>query len=194
MNQIDSLLELLRMLLSDPRYSVLFTLLLLASVSDCRSYRIPNWLTLGGTAFALAYSVAVPFSPRLGFGWALGGMALGLCFMLPLYVLGVMGAGDVKLMAMVGAFLGLYSTFYAVLFVFAVGGFAAVAYAVWSRSLVRMAGNVRRALQTMVFSTLAGFRPAAAMPPGASVGRMPYAVSISLGTLAYVLAHQLGYA
>jgi prepilin peptidase CpaA len=194
MNQIDSMLELLRMLLSDPRYSVLFTLLLLASISDCRSYRIPNWLTLGGTAFALAYSVAVPFSPRLGFGWALGGMALGLCFMLPLYVLGVMGAGDVKLMAMVGAFLGLYSTLYAVLFVFAVGGFAAVVYAVWSRSLVRMAGNVRRAVQTMAFSTLAGLRPAAAMPSGASIGRMPYAVSISLGTLAYVLAQQLGYA
>lgn len=194
MNHLDALLELLRMLLSDPRYSILFTLLLLASVSDCRTYRIPNWLTLGGTAFALAYSVAVPFSPRLGFGWALGGMALGLCFMLPLYVMGVMGAGDVKLMAMVGAFLGLYSTLYAVLFVFVFGGVAALVYALWTRSLRRMAGNARRAVQSLVFSTIAGLRPGFAMSPGESIGRMPYAVSISLGTLAYVLANQLGYA
>ena len=60
-------------LLINPRYSILFALLLAASISDCRSYKIPNWLTFGGSAFALIYSVFSPFSPQRGFGsghWA----------------------------------------------------------------------------------------------------------------------------
>ena len=156
MKDISSLLELLAMLIINPRYSILFALLLAASISDCRSYKIPNWLTFGGSAFALIYSLVVPFSPQLGFGWSLGGFALGLSLMLPLYMLGMMGAGDVKLMAMVGAFLGMTHTLYAVLFVFASGGLAALVYALWHQSLLRMASNIKLSLTSMLFSTMGG--------------------------------------
>ena len=118
MKDLSSIVELLPMMLNNPRYNILLVLLLVASISDCRSYKIPNWLTVGGSVFALIYSFFIPLSPQLGFGWSLGGFALGLSFMLPLYMLGMMGAGDVKLMAMVGAFLGMAHTVYAVLFVF----------------------------------------------------------------------------
>jgi prepilin peptidase CpaA len=187
-------LELLKQLLLNPRYSILFLLLLIASVSDCRSYRIPNWLTFGGTTFALLYSLVVPFAPKLGFGWALGGYALGLCFMLPLYVLGAMGAGDVKLMAMVGAFLGLSDVIYAVLFVFALGGVMAVAHALWHQSLARMFSNTRLALRTLWFSTRGGQPPDAPNTNRPSVGKLPYALSIFLGTATFMVASQLGYA
>ena len=56
MTDFKALLELLGMLFADPRHSILLALLLIASISDCRSYRIPNWLTFGGTTFALLYS------------------------------------------------------------------------------------------------------------------------------------------
>lgn len=194
MKDFLSFLELLGMLLINPRYSILFALLLIASISDCRSYKIPNWLTFGGSAFGLIYSVFVPFSPQLGFGWALGGFALGLSLMLPLYMLGMMGAGDVKLMAMVGAFLGMTHTLYAVLFVFVSGGLAAVVYALWHQSLLRMAGNIKLSLTSMLFSTMGGMRPQMPVLGNESIGKLPYAVSITVGTTAFLIANQLGYA
>jgi prepilin peptidase CpaA len=193
MTDFKAVLELLAMLLADPRYSILLALLLIASISDCSSYRIPNWLTFGGTTFALLYSLVVPFSPQMGFGWALGGFALGLSFMLPLYMLGVMGAGDVKLMAMVGAFLGMTNTLYAVLLVFICGGLLALAYSAWRHSLRRLFSNVGLKLRTLLVSSFGGLHPHAAMT-GPSAGRLPYAVSITLGTLIFLLARQLGYA
>lgn len=194
MTNFSAGVELLGMLLNNPRYSIMFALLLIASISDCRSYKIPNWLTFGGSAFALIYSVVVPFSPQLGLGWALGGFALGLSLMLPLYMLGMMGAGDVKLMAMVGAFLGMTHTLYAVLFVFVSGGLAALAFALWHQSLVRMLGNIKLTLESMVLPALGGMRPQLPVLHGVSVGKLPYAVSITFGTTVFLIANQLGYA
>ena len=194
MKDFSSLVELLGMLLNNPRYSILLVLLLVASISDCRSYKIPNWLTFGGSAFALIYSVFIPYSPQLGFGWSLGGFALGLSLMLPLYMLGMMGAGDVKLMAMVGAFLGMTHTLYAVLFVFVSGGLAAFVYALWHQSLMRMSGNIKRSLASLLFSTMGGLRPQMISFGKESVGKLPYAVSITFGTTAFLVANQLGYA
>jgi prepilin peptidase CpaA len=194
MKDFSSLVELLGMLLSDPRYSILFALLVAASISDCRHYKIPNWLTFGGSAFALIYSALIPFSPHLGFGWSMGGFALGLSLMLPLYLLGMMGAGDVKLMAMVGAFLGMTNTLYALLFVFVSGGLAALVYALWHQSLLRMAGNIKLTLTSLLFSTMGGLRPQMTPLCNNSVGKLPYAVSITLGTTAFLIANQLGYA
>jgi len=193
MNGLSTVVELLGMLFSNPRYSLLCVLLLIASVSDCRHYKIPNWLTFGGSAFALIYSAFIPFSPQLGFGWALGGFALGLSLMLPLYMLGMMGAGDVKLMAMVGAFLGMTDTLYAVLFVFVSGGLAALAYALWHQSLVRMLGNIKRSMESMLLSAMGGLRPQMPTSSGDSIGKLPYAVSIALGTTVFLIANQLGY-
>ena len=193
MTDFKALLELLGMLFADPRHSILLALLLIASISDCRSYRIPNWLTVGGTTFALLYSLVVPFSPQMGFGWALGGFALGLSFMLPLYMLGLMGAGDVKLMAMVGAFLGMTGTLYAVLLVFICGGLSALAYSAWRHSLRQLFSNVQLKLRTLLVSSFGGSQPHAAMA-SPSAGRLPYAVSITLGTLIFLLARQLGHA
>lgn len=194
MNDFLSALELLAMLLMNPRYSILLALLLMASISDCRSYKIPNWLTFGGSAFALIYSAVVPFSPQLGLGWSLGGLALGLSLMLPLYMFGMMGAGDVKLMAMVGAFLGMTHTLYAVLFVFAAGGLAAIAFALWHQSLPRMLSHVKQTLGAVLMSTMGGMRPQLGLADGQSIGKLPYAVSISFGTTAFLIANQLGYA
>jgi prepilin peptidase CpaA len=193
MKYFSSFVELLGMLLSNPRYSILFSLLLVASISDCRSYKIPNWLTFGGSAFALLYSFFIPFSPQLGFGWALGGFALGLSFMLPLYMLGMMGAGDVKLTAMVGAFLGMTQTIYALLFVFVSGGLAALAFALWRQSLLRMARNLKQALSSMLFSTMGAMRSQVPVGDDDSVGQCPYALSITVGTTAFLMAHQMGY-
>jgi len=73
----------------------------LACVCDLRTRRIPNVLTFGGAAVALGYALA-----SRGFGGlltSLEGWGVGLALFLPMFLLGGMGAGDVKLLACLGA-------------------------------------------------------------------------------------------
>lgn len=191
MQEFHSLLELLASLVTQPRTAVLFCLLVIAAVIDYRTYKIPNWLTLAGMAFGLTYNAVFPF--QVGFLSASGGLLLGFLIMLPLYVLRAMGAGDVKLMAMVGTFLGVAGTFYAAIFTFIVGGIAALAFALFNKALGRMLSNIKNITQNMAFSAIGGIRPDAQIEASKSIGRLPYGVSISVGTIGYVVARQLGY-
>ena len=193
MNEFASLLELLKILVTDPRTVVLFALLIVASVSDCRTYRIPNWLTMTGAAIGIIYNSVAPLMLHNSFLWALSGLALGFLITLPLYALRAMGAGDVKLIAMVGAFLGAPDIFYAVLCTLIVGGVAALGFAFSQRSLGRMFGNVKNIVQVMMFSVMGGVRPDVHIDVTQSVGKLPYGVSVSIGTIGYVVAKQLGY-
>jgi prepilin peptidase CpaA len=72
MQEFYAFLELLAMLAFDPRVVVLFALLVIAAVSDYRTYRIPNWLTFGGSAFALVYKTVIAVSPGSAFMVASG--------------------------------------------------------------------------------------------------------------------------
>lgn len=192
MQEHHSFLELLAMLATEPRTGVLVALLIVAGVIDYRTYRIPNWLTVSGAVFGLLYS-ALGANVHQGFLWSLGGLALGLLMMLPMYALRVMGAGDVKLMAMVGTFLGYTGTPLAILCTFIAGGIAALGFALCRGVLGRMLVNIKDIASTAAFSVFGGMQPNLAMGPGASIGRLPYGVSIAVGTIGYVLANQLGY-
>lgn len=191
-SEFHALLELLSMPFSDPRTLVLFVLLVAAAVHDVRTYRIPNWLTGGGLAFALVYTAVVPPTYNASWTWAPAGMLLGFATLLPLYLLRAMGAGDVKLMAMTGAFLGLQGTVFALLFTFVAAGLAAFAYAAWHGVTRRMLGNTRQVLNDLAVASIGGTRPALLLQPGQSVGRLAYGVSIATGTIASVFAAQFG--
>lgn len=193
MSDIDALLQLLVMLITEPRTAVLFALLLIASISDYRTYRIPNWLTAGGIVFALIYSTAVPFYRDHGFLWALGGLVIGFLVMLPCYAIRVMGAGDVKLMAMVGAFLGVSDAISAILYSLIVGGVAAIGFALFNKVLIRMLGNVKSAAQMMMVSAIGGFKPDLQIEAAKSVGKLPYGICITIGTTVFMIAKQLGF-
>jgi len=193
MQAFYSLLDLLGMLITNPRTGVLIALLIVASVWDYGVYKIPNWLTASGAVFGLVYSTVATLSPQAGFFFALEGMSLGLLMMLPLYVIKTTGAGDVKLMAMVGAFLGAPDIFYAVITTFIVGGVAALGFALFNGVLGRMLGNVKNIVQIVVVSASGGILPDAHIEASKSVGRLPYGVSVGIGTVGYVVARQLGY-
>jgi len=191
MAELSSLLELLGMLVTDPRTGVLLLLLVAAAVSDYRTFKIPNWLTGSGTLFALAYNSIVHPAMHADWTWAPAGMLLGFGAMVPMYALRVMGAGDVKLMAMVGAFLGAAATVTALLFCVATAGIAALAYALRHRVLARMLANAGSMLRSMLWCAVASGHPQ--VPPAAlpSVGKLAYGVSIAIGTAAYLVAQQL---
>lgn len=86
----------------------MFALLAIAAVIDCRTRKIPNWLTFGLLGGGLIRAV---FGPWLGLaefgpGEALLGMGMGFALGVPLFAVGARGAGDAKLYIACGAWLG----------------------------------------------------------------------------------------
>ena len=192
-SEITAMLELLQMLALSPRTGVLMVLLFIAAVIDVRTNRIPNWLVFGGALYGLIYNTISPLYARdIGILFALGGLGVGLAALLPAYVFRVMGAGDVKLMAMVGAFLGTWATVGAVLATMVAGGALAIGLAVWSGRTARMLRNVRELSHGTAF-TLATGNTAYMVHDGPSAGKMPYGVAIAVGTIAFLVLSQLGF-
>ena len=75
-----------------------------AAVIDGRQLRVPNWLTFHFVVGRAGLRLLRRGARRLL--WSLAGMVVGLISLLPLYAIGGMGAGDVKLMAGLGAWMG----------------------------------------------------------------------------------------
>ncbi|MBZ2208546.1 A24 family peptidase [Massilia soli] len=155
---------------------VLLAMVTAAMVIDIREHRIPNWLVAGGMLFAFSHHALAPGGQ--GWGYTLGGLAVGMCALMPLYALRTMGAGDVKLMGMAGAFLGASATISAVLATFIAGGVLALLASAQKRMLPQLAANLRSML---VQRDLHLFAPTIAGATG-SVGKMPYAMAIAAGT------------
>ena len=190
---LGAALDLLAMLVLSPRTGVLFALLISAAVIDSKSGRIPNWLVFSGALYAVLYNGFFPLYPRdIGILFALGGLAVGLTAFLPAYVFRIMGAGDVKLVAMVGAFLGPWSTVGAVLSTLIAGGILAVAYALWGGRLGRLLYNLVTIFRGTVLTFSTTGTVGTVTSEGPSAGRMPYGVAIATGTIGYLVLSQLG--
>src|SRR5215470_3755400 len=101
--------------------------MIVAAVIDGWKLKVPNWLTfpliLSGWALGLLHNFDVwSASGEGGIGAALAGTALGFALLLPVYAIGGMGAGDVKMQmgfgAWIGAFYGLPTALWIVLWAF----------------------------------------------------------------------------
>lgn len=170
--------------------TILVLLLLVAVATDIRHHRIPNSLVLTGLALGVAFqciafqdsSFFSASSPSSGLIPALAGIAVGFVCPLPLYLLRAMGAGDVKLLMVVGAFLGPAQTFAALVLSFVMGGVLALSMALYRRSFATIIANLRFMLVTAAVR-VAGGSPPPVEPLQQTAGRLPYAVAIALGTL-----------
>lgn len=91
--------------------AVFFSLLLILALIDLEHKLLPNVLTLPGVAIGLVFAL---LSWTLPFWWSVLGAAVGfgLLFAIALISRGGMGMGDVKLMALIGSFLGWQAVFY----------------------------------------------------------------------------------
>ena len=164
-----------------------------AAVFDVRAHRIPNWLVLLGAVTCIAGQMIQPALLGFGITGALKGIAVGFALMLPLYLVRATGAGDVKLMAMVGAYLGPWGVASAALLSFIAGGVLALAVALARGALGQLFANVRTMLYgTLVTSMTNGKTTIAA--PAVSVGKLPYGVAIAIGTVVHVVMVQRGAA
>jgi prepilin peptidase CpaA len=160
----------------------LIVVLTAASVSDLAVRRIPNTLLLAGLACAALLHLAAP-SPLAALGSALAGLATGLLLFLPLYLLGGMAAGDVKLMATVGAFSGPLLALEIGLASFCAGGLMSIAIIVVRGQVRTTLANLRSLLRPVLMRALGV--PLVNEPLAhPSVGGMPYGLAIALGTFA----------
>lgn len=98
--------------------------LIIAAWIDGKELRVPNYITLPMILTGLIYQTVVGGFGGMGAG--LLGMCVGLMCLLPLYAVGGMGAGDVKLMAGIGAWVGWQITAYSFAVSVVVGAFMAV--------------------------------------------------------------------
>jgi prepilin peptidase CpaA len=158
----------------------LLAILAVATFCDLRERRIPNALSLGGAALGLLVNV-VTLGPA-GAVLALIGWALCLGCLVPLYVSGGTAAGDVKLMAMVGAFLGPVNGFIACLLTLVAGASLATLCVLW-RNFIAPRLSPR--------PELAGSNGHERRDPApfkaSALEKIPYAGAIAVGTVAAVL-------
>ncbi|NMF89428.1 A24 family peptidase [Aromatoleum petrolei] len=168
----------------------LLGVLAIAVITDLRAGKVHNFSIVVGLGAAFAFNGVAPrgagiFDPSGGaieLVTAFAGIAVGFAALFPLYALRAMGAGDVKLMMMVGAFLGPLQTLGVVVLTFAAGGVLAIAMALWQRSFRQLILNLRFMLTTSAISAAGGTSPKFE-PLQQTAGRMPYAVAIAAGTL-----------
>jgi prepilin peptidase CpaA len=154
-----------------------------AAVIDGLKLKVPNWLTFHLVAGGLAFWAW--YGGTAGLLSSLGGAGLGLALLLPLYAIGGMGAGDVKLFAGVGAWVGASVTIGAFMVSAIVGGMMALAMVAWT-------GDYARhwvLFQTIGHEILSVRDPAklaeAAAARKPSMLLLPYGIPLAVGSIAY---------
>lgn len=138
--------------------ALLLLTLLLSVITDLRSRRIPNTLTLPLAAVALlAHTVTGGWT---GFLFSFEGLLLGLALLIIPFAMGWMGGGDVKLLAAVGAVLGPQQVFIVALYMAVVGGVIAAAVLGKRHGIVAVIHNLAVALRTLFIALIYGWKVA----------------------------------
>jgi len=157
--------------------------LIVAAVIDGWKLKVPNWITFPMVASGWIYSMAA-FGLE-GLGWSLLGTVVGLVLLLPAYAIGGMGAGDVKLLAGVGAWVWGTVTFYAFCLSAVFGGFIALGMVLYRRNLGHhkrqffgILGEILTVRDAEQLSTIAAERKS-------SMLLLPYGIPIAIGTIVY---------
>jgi prepilin peptidase CpaA len=152
-------------------------LALVACLFDVSTSRIPNKLTFTTAALAILFHVVAPAGA--GLSHAALGLLVGLLVFFPLFALGAMGAGDVKLMAAVGAWIGAGSIVYVALYGSVAGGVFAAIVALRRGYLKQALTNVKMLL---TFWWVEGIKPFPALTLESKDSlRLPYALAIATG-------------
>ena len=162
-------------------YIILITILALAlvaaAITDIRSSKIPNLITFPLAMLGvIIHSVANGLD---GFIFSLEGFGLGFGLLLIFYMLGGMGAGDVKLLGAVGAIIGPYDVFIAFLVTSCLGGLYAICLMVMTWGLPSTAERVKVMLTTWLVARIFTGPP----PSEKGQPKLRYGLVIGLGAL-----------
>jgi prepilin peptidase CpaA len=158
---------------------VFFAVMAAAALLDVRSRRIPNALTVSAIVAGLVFRAPLGFG---AVGGGLLGVGLALVLAAPMFALGALGGGDVKLLAGVGAFMGPKQLVGACLLIALLGGVVALVDAM-------RRGALRAVLLNIFYMVSRWMSPegrkleATLFPPGRLT--IPYGVPIAVGAMAW---------
>jgi prepilin peptidase CpaA len=167
--------------------------LIVAAVIDGWKLKVPNWITFPMILSGWIYGL---FSTG-SFGWeglaaSLVGTAVGLALLLPAYAIGGMGAGDVKLLAGVGAWLGaaylwegVKTTFFAFCVSAVVGGVLAVVMVLIQRKWKKHQDQFITIAHEIVTLGNPSELASIAAKRKSSMMLLPYGIPIAIGTIGY---------
>jgi len=162
--------------------------LLVASIAclwDLRCRRIPNTLTLGAAAAAVAFHVIV--GGITGGLTGVAGWLVGVALLFAPFALGGMGGGDVKLVGALGAWVGPADAVWLALYTGIAGGVLAIMFAALRGYLPQA---VRNSWSLLMFWRVMGLKP---MPPltlqSGSAPRLAFAAPILAGTVVTLWLH-----
>jgi prepilin peptidase CpaA len=178
-----------------------------SAVIDWWMFKVPNWLTfpiiISGWIFGLIHTFGgyiVPGDGVGGIGDSLAGTAWGFALLLPIYAIGGMGAGDVKMTmgfgSWMGAFFGIAVGWWHIMIAFFVG---AIAGGIIGLGMMAIRRQYRQNLQTMQVIAMDLFTAGSIGKIAAKAKerrprwhRLPYGVPLCIGFVGYLLvAHPL---
>lgn len=149
-----------------------------AAIRDVLSRKIPNWLTFSTMITGIIYHSCT--NGWKGFLVSAAGVVVGMGLLITLYLLGGMGAGDVKLMGAVGSLLGPKGVVTAFLGTALFGGVYAIVLILLHGQVQNMVRRYGTMLKTFFHTRQVAYIPAATEEKGPA---LCYGLAIALGTL-----------
>ena len=160
--------------------------LIVAAVIDGLQLKVPNWITFPMILSGWIYSgMLSDYAGWEGLGYSLVGTAVGLALLMPAYAIGGMGAGDVKLLAGVGAWVWGTHTLYAFAVSTLVGGVIAIGMILWKRSWAKHKDQF-----WLILNEIATVQDPEKLSEIAAERKprmflLPYGIPIAIGTIGY---------
>lgn len=117
-----------------------------ACITDLKCRKIPNWLTFSAMIAGIGYHLIADISR---WSFPLLGIGLGLALLLVPFIAGGMGAGDVKLLMALGAFVGPQSLLWLFLYAGVAGGIFSLIYMACRLGFIGMVIRVKMTIESL---------------------------------------------
>lgn len=156
---------------------VVYTLLFIAVSMDIRSMKISNRLIFIGLAISLIQRVFTE-----GLGGFLSGLiliSLPVILLYLLFLVGALGAGDIKLFSLIGGFVKLKELLWCILFAFVFGAFFSLVKMLYQRTFFSSMNRVSRYIQNVFYGNMQRYQPESRQE-----GYMHFSVAILCGFIA----------
>lgn len=164
---------------------LLLSTVLAAGIYDLRFRRIPNWLNLSGVVLGLGLNTLLLAGH--GFALALLGLGCSLAVYLPLYLIRGMGAGDVKLMAAVGAMAGPRNWLIIFIATALLGGVVSLLFIAWKKRFHQTGLHLAVILAELSHGRLPSRREPCLDVRDARALRIPHGALIATAAIAFLL-------